>query len=87
MVDLFRTSMKGSLKIGDMFKAELADESARLSEQLENHWDSEVFKTKNKGYKPSLMKALCRTFFWRYMFYGILQFLEFAVIRYFLNYK
>lgn len=77
--------MKGNLKIGDIFKPEDADESARLTETLEKHWDSEVLRAKSKKCEPSLMRALIRTFFWRYMFYGILLFLQFAVIRYFSN--
>lgn len=81
MIDLFRRSMKGSLQVGDMFKPETADESAQLSEKLETYWESEVLRAKKIQCQPSLMRVLLRAFFWRYMFYGILLFLQFAVIR------
>lgn len=73
--------MKGNLKIGDMFKPEAADESAKLTEKLEAYWESEVLRAKKIQCQPSLMRVLMRAFFWRYMFYGILLFLQFAVLR------
>lgn len=80
-MELVKKSAQRSLKISDLYKVLPPDESEKLANRLERHWENELAKSKTKKYKPSLFKALFRTFFVSYMIQGILQFIQFALIR------
>lgn len=81
MAKLFYKGAKRGLQVSDLYKHLKCDDSEVLGNKLEKHWLSEVEKSKNKDSGPSLLNALCKTFFWGYMFYGFLFFVLFVVLR------
>lgn len=79
---MFLTNYKKcSLQLSDLFEIEQSDESHGLSNSLEKHWDHEVSKMYNKFNKPSLLKAMFRTFFISYMYSGCLIFILHGFIK------
>ncbi|CAG9809558.1 unnamed protein product [Chironomus riparius] len=67
-VNLFRKGFRKDLKVEDLYRPLKSDESERLGDRLEKNWNEQV--TKNPS-KPSLIKALFKTF-WRE--YSVLAF-------------
>lgn len=77
MVKLCKKGVKKSLEICDLYKPLTSDESERLTNALEQNWEAEKNRCKDKLESgPSLFRAIVKTFFWSYMFYGILLFLQ-----------
>lgn len=93
MVRLCRKGAKQSLEIADLYKPLSIDESERLTDALERNWKAEVDRCQFKIESgPSLTRAIAKTFFWKYMGFGILLFFQFTlrasqpvVLAYFIN--
>lgn len=81
MVKLFYKGAKRGLQINDLYKHVKSDDSELLGNKLEKNWNKEVEKSKLKDRGPRLLRALFATFFWGYMYYGILFFILFAGLR------
>lgn len=79
---LFAKGKKGCLKISDIYSPLPNDESEKLADRLEKYWDEEVSRAKKQNRHPNLLRTLCRVFFARYMFIGVLTVLHFTVLRY-----
>ncbi|XP_013195016.2 ATP-binding cassette sub-family C member 4 [Amyelois transitella] len=77
---LFRRGYKQGLSIGDLWQARDCDRSGRLTDRLEEAWEQELAKAKQDStYKPSLSKAIVRSFWLEYMLCGILVGLLFII--------
>ncbi|XP_023310959.1 multidrug resistance-associated protein 4 [Anoplophora glabripennis] len=81
MIKLFYKGTQKGLEVVDLYKALDCDKSSYVGDKLEKNWDDEVKKAKLKGSKPSLMRALIKTFIWKYMLCGLLQFIQMVVLR------
>ncbi|KAJ8979912.1 hypothetical protein NQ317_005348 [Molorchus minor] len=81
MVGLFYKGTQKGLEIIDLYKTLDDDKSTHIGDALEKNWNNEVARAKAKNSEPSLMRALSKTFFWNYMFYGLLLFLQMAILR------
>lgn len=82
MVKLCYKGTQKGLEIADLYKTLSCDQSEKLTDELEKHWNEEVEKNKLKlGKPPSLTKAIVKTFFWKYMGFGILLFLQMILFR------
>ncbi|KAM3966704.1 ATP-binding cassette sub-family C member 4-like [Aphomia sociella] len=80
-INLFKKGYKNGLTIEDLWKTRHKDLSGQLADRLEFAWQNELEKTKtNKDYKPSLTKAIVRTFWLEYMLSGIIVGFGFIVI-------
>ncbi|XP_048873065.1 cystic fibrosis transmembrane conductance regulator isoform X1 [Brienomyrus brachyistius] len=66
---ILRKGYKQKLDHSDIYRTPSFDTADHLSERLEREWDRELASSKNK---PRLFNALRRTFFWPFLFYGIL---------------
>lgn len=82
MIKLFYKGTQKGLEVIDLYKALDEDKSSPLGDKLEYHWDNEVKRAKLKGCKPSLMRALSKTFFLSYMLCGLLQCFQMVLFRY-----
>ncbi|KAM3966803.1 ATP-binding cassette subfamily C member 4-like [Aphomia sociella] len=70
--NLFRRGCKHGISIGDLWQARESDLSGRVTNRLEEAWQRELDKAKSeKDYKPSLSRAIVRTFWLEYMFCGL----------------
>ncbi|KAG5876595.1 hypothetical protein JTB14_021562 [Gonioctena quinquepunctata] len=81
MVEVVKKGTKAGLEILDLYKALDADKSKFLGDKLEKNWENEIHKAKEKNAKPSLMRALSKTFLLDYMLWGLMFFLQFGVLR------
>ncbi|RZB39027.1 multidrug resistance-associated protein [Asbolus verrucosus] len=82
MVKFCYKGTKKSLEVIDLYKTLTCDQSEQLTDNLEKHWNEEVVKAKLKiDAIPSLMRAIIKTFFWKYMGFGILLFFHVIVLR------
>lgn len=82
MVKLFYKGARKGLQVSDLYQILKADKSEKLGNALEKNWNQEVIDSKLKGRNPSLVRALSKTFFWLYMFFGFLMFVLFVGLRY-----
>ncbi|CAG5018055.1 unnamed protein product [Parnassius apollo] len=67
---LFRKGYKQGLTIEDLFQARDGDHSGRLGDRLEEAWQKELDNARRKDSKPSLTKAILRSFWLEYMICG-----------------
>uniref|UniRef100_H2YL88 ATP-binding cassette sub-family C member 7 n=1 Tax=Ciona savignyi TaxID=51511 RepID=H2YL88_CIOSA len=72
----FTKGNKHDLKEEDMFQLLPDDRSEKLSYDLECHWKSELQRFSATGKKPSLFRAVLKTYFWEWTFYLFLGFIE-----------
>ncbi|CAK1599824.1 unnamed protein product [Parnassius mnemosyne] len=83
---LFRKGYKQGLTIEDLFQARDSDRSGRLGDRLEEAWQKEIDNARHKDSKPSLAKAIIRSFWLEYMicgfFIGILFIILWPLIPY-----
>ncbi|KAG7304444.1 hypothetical protein JYU34_011386 [Plutella xylostella] len=77
---LFHRGYKRGLTVDDLSKARDNDQSTRLGDRLEAAWQREVDTAKREGGKPSLSKAIVRTFWVEYMMLGFFVGLLFIVL-------
>ncbi|XP_075413485.1 cystic fibrosis transmembrane conductance regulator [Tenrec ecaudatus] len=68
---ILRKGYRKRLELSDIYQIPSVDSADNLSEKLEREWDRELASKKN----PTLINALRRCFFGRFMFYGILLYL------------
>ncbi|XP_029164697.1 probable multidrug resistance-associated protein lethal(2)03659 [Nylanderia fulva] len=80
-ISLFKTGYRKDLEIEDLFDPLKVDESGLLGNRLENRWKIEVENSKKWKRKPSLLKAISRTFLWEYFLLGMITVLNEFVIR------
>jgi ATP-binding cassette subfamily C (CFTR/MRP) protein 4 len=82
MIKLCYKGTKKGLEVIDLYKTLTCDQSEMLTDDLEKYWNEEVVKTKSKiNTLPSLIRAIVKTFFWKYMGFGMLLFLQLIVLR------
>lgn len=81
MAKLFYKGAKKGLQVSDLYKHMKSDDSESLGDKLERNWNREVEKSKNGNKEPSLLKAMFKTFIWGYMYYGIMFFILFVILR------
>lgn len=85
---LLRTGTKKLLNLSDLYKPLKSDRSKCLAESLEKYWKDELIKSQHKGTKPSLLRALVKTFIKSYSIYALLLFITMICLKWaFLNVK
>nr|AHK05652.1 ATP-binding cassette transporter sub-family C member 4 [Tigriopus japonicus] len=74
---------KKNLEIQDLYRALKIDQSADLNSRIEKHWQRELDKQaqSNNKHKPSLFRAVIRTFYGEFCFLGLFTFFEECLIR------
>ncbi|GFN81872.1 multidrug resistance-associated protein 4 [Plakobranchus ocellatus] len=72
---LFKKGSKGWLQEEDMYNACPTDKSKMLGDKLESAWEKEM-QGKDRGRKPSLLRALFRIFGVQYFLLGLLALFE-----------
>ncbi|XP_059049024.1 ATP-binding cassette subfamily C member 4-like [Achroia grisella] len=80
-INLFKKGYKNGVNIEDIWQTRQRDLSGQLTDRLEVAWENELYKAKStKNYKPSLFKAIARTFWLEYMLSGIIVGFAFIVV-------
>ncbi|KAL4705012.1 hypothetical protein ACJJTC_009800 [Scirpophaga incertulas] len=77
---LFKRGYKESINLEDLWQARQSDHSGRLGDRLEEAWCQELEKSRKTGDKPSLSKAIIRSFWLEYMVCGIFAGFMFIVL-------
>lgn len=77
---LFRKGFKRSLTIEDLFQARAGDHSGRLGDRLEEAWQQELKNARNNGTRPSLSRAIVRSFWFEYMICGFFVGILFIIL-------
>ncbi|XP_057378671.1 LOW QUALITY PROTEIN: ATP-binding cassette sub-family C member 4-like [Daphnia carinata] len=77
---------KKDLEVNDLYDVMPGDNSEELGRKLQREWDNQIAKckrdaNKQKKTKPSLTKALVRTFGLKFLLVGLLAFLEECVFK------
>lgn len=72
---------KTDLKVKDLYKSLSCNKSERLTNLLEANWNKQLDISQAKNTKPSLYKAIQNTFFWKYMFQGMILFFYYSILR------
>ncbi|XP_056606564.1 multidrug resistance-associated protein 4 [Triplophysa dalaica] len=73
---LLRIGSKRRLEEDDMYNVLPEDQSKRLGEELQRHWEKEVEKAAKELRTPKLSKAIIRCYWKPYALLGIFTFLE-----------
>ncbi|KAI7808003.1 multidrug resistance-associated protein 4 [Triplophysa rosa] len=73
---LFRIGSKRRLEEDDMYNVLPEDQSKRLGEELQRHWEKEVEKATKELRTPKLSKAIIRCYWKPYALLGVFTFLE-----------
>ncbi|XP_030831926.1 multidrug resistance-associated protein 4 isoform X1 [Strongylocentrotus purpuratus] len=68
-----------TVQTNDLYEIMEEDSSDFLGKNLEKNWDKEVTNLKEKGKRPSLVRAVIKTYGWIYALYGILFICEEAL--------
>ncbi|GBP63241.1 hypothetical protein EVAR_56622_1 [Eumeta japonica] len=77
---LFHKGYKVGLTVNELCRARVGDQSERLGDSLEAAWRQELHSAKQNGSKPSLSRAIIRTFWVQYMLCGLFVGLLFIVL-------
>ncbi|XP_050307150.1 ATP-binding cassette sub-family C member 4-like [Anthonomus grandis grandis] len=81
-IPLFYKGSKRKIQMTDLYKTLPSDRSERLGDKLEYYWNKQLKRSKEKTlYKPSLLKALVKTFFWDYSVSGLIFLVYHILIR------
>ncbi|GFN81851.1 cystic fibrosis transmembrane conductance regulator [Plakobranchus ocellatus] len=72
---LFKKGCKGWLEETDMYNTCPSDQSKILGDKIESSWKKELM-CKDLGGKPSLLRALVRTFWLEYVLWGLILLVE-----------
>ncbi|XP_076168369.1 ATP-binding cassette sub-family C member 4 [Ptiloglossa arizonensis] len=80
-IGLFKTGYKKVLQRNDLYDPLKTDRSNILGDRLEKRWNIEVENSKKYKRRPSLLKAIFRTFLWEYFILGLMQILNEFVLR------
>ncbi|XP_077300828.1 ATP-binding cassette sub-family C member 4-like [Arctopsyche grandis] len=81
MLPLFRKGLSKDLTVTDLCQPVKDDLSEELANKLEKKWFEEIIKARSAGKKPSLLKALVRTFISYYILDGFLLFIQGVICR------
>lgn len=81
MAGLFYKGSKKGLEVKDLYKTMDSDRSNKLGDTLEKNWEEEIVRAKKVNTKPSLLRALTRTYLKKYMIYGGGLFILYVVLR------
>ncbi|KAG4076114.1 hypothetical protein HA402_011460 [Bradysia odoriphaga] len=76
-IDLFKKGYQQTLQLGDLYQTLPEDRSTTLGDQLESNWVLQ----KNNESRPSLVKALVRTFWKKFLVLGFICFFNDILIR------
>ncbi|XP_046989445.1 ATP-binding cassette sub-family C member 4-like isoform X1 [Schistocerca americana] len=80
--DLFVLGSKKDLETDDLYDTLEGDLSEKLGTRLENNWNKEIAKAKKDAtYKPSLLKALIKTFGQQYGLLGIFVAVNIVIVN------
>lgn len=79
--DLFRKGYGEDLKVEDLYDTLPSDRSEMLGDQLEKFWKREIISAKINKRKPSLLRAIVKTFGRLYCLVGMIQLVLSAVFR------
>lgn len=79
--DTFKKGVSKGLSVEDLYDPLEGDYSEPLGDDLEKNWSKELLDSKTKGRKPSLMRAISKTFLWSYMVWGIFVCFQAVVLR------
>nr|CAH7718236.1 unnamed protein product [Callosobruchus chinensis] len=80
VLPFFKHGYRTHLRVKDIYNTTKDDMSETLADRLERNWNNEL-RNKDKKKKPSLKKAIFKTFYKKYIFLGILQFFHCMCIR------
>ncbi|XP_046988314.1 ATP-binding cassette sub-family C member 3-like [Schistocerca americana] len=72
---------KRNLTEDDLFDRLDRDATDKLGDRLQKSWDEELIRAKEKGTKPSLARAIFRTFWLRYFIYGVFDLFDQLILR------
>nr|CAB3219633.1 multidrug resistance-associated protein 4 [Phallusia mammillata] len=78
--DFFKNGQKRELKETDQFKLQKDDTSEDICKKLERNWEKELALHKAGGRKPSLFRAIVKTFVFRWFLFGFVVALEEVLI-------
>ncbi|CAG4922635.1 unnamed protein product [Colias eurytheme] len=77
---LFRKGYKEGIKVEDLWQARDSDHSGRLGDRLEEAWNKELTKARNKNTQPSLQRAIVSCFWLEYMLVGLFVAILFIIL-------
>ncbi|XP_066138463.1 ATP-binding cassette sub-family C member 4-like isoform X2 [Euwallacea fornicatus] len=81
-IPLFHLGSKRKIKLTDLYQTLPVDKSEVVGEKLQRYWDEEVRIAKEKpNGKPSLLKALFKTFFWDCSVFSFFFFVQCIILR------
>ncbi|XP_076243243.1 ATP-binding cassette sub-family C member 4 [Calliopsis andreniformis] len=80
-IDLFKTGYRKVLQSDDLYEPLKTDRSNVLGDRLEKRWYIELENAKKSKRRPSLLRAIFRTFLWEYSILAFMQLLNEFVIR------
>ncbi|CAH1105116.1 unnamed protein product [Psylliodes chrysocephalus] len=80
MITVIRKAAKTGLDVNDLYKAMQKDKSEQLGDRLEHNWNKELLKSKEKDFKPSLLRSIFKTFYKEFMLYGVLWFVTTCIL-------
>ncbi|KAG6458672.1 hypothetical protein O3G_MSEX010994 [Manduca sexta] len=69
---LFGKGYKHGISLEDLFQPRSKDHSKQLGDRLEEAWERECINAQENGSRPSLSKAIVRTFWLEYMMCGLI---------------
>lgn len=78
--NLFKRGYKHGITLEDLWQARSSDKSKQLGDKLEKAWEHEIQNAKRKGTKPSLAKAIIRSFWLEYMICGFFVGILFIIL-------
>ncbi|XP_022093403.1 LOW QUALITY PROTEIN: multidrug resistance-associated protein 4-like [Acanthaster planci] len=81
MFKFFRVGYRKPLEDDDLYDVLPQDSTRVLVEALDREWQLELEKNKRTGERPSLRRAIWRTFGWGYMVLGVPAFFEECVFK------
>ncbi|CAG9859550.1 unnamed protein product [Phyllotreta striolata] len=69
---MFKKGYSKNLEVEDLYNPLAADRSQFLGNKLQLYWNNQIEKAKKTNSEPSLLKALINTFWWDYLYLGVL---------------
>ncbi|XP_050294676.1 ATP-binding cassette subfamily C member 4-like [Anthonomus grandis grandis] len=81
VLPFFKVGYNNDLHIKDIYNTTKPDLSGPLGDALERNWNAEVLNSQKTKKKPSLQRAIFKTFAKIYMFYGFIIFLNVFLIK------
>nr|XP_023022905.1 probable multidrug resistance-associated protein lethal(2)03659 [Leptinotarsa decemlineata] len=78
ILPFFKNGYKNDLQLKDIYKATSRDQCGKLADELEKNWEAELKRASvsKKNKKPSLKKAIFKTFVKPFSLYGIYFFIQ-----------